>query len=202
MEPLFAVRSIYDEAMFYNQVAASTPKKPVEKEKKFRLPDIRIQDVILLPVMFAIFYVSFGHLATVDRAAQSVLAAIVAWVILKYINKRNGDAKEAKVAPSTADSMKQQARALLENSCLAGERCTMRFFEDGFQVENSGITTWYKYEGIAWIKETPKYVVIFWNRSLAIPVEKAGFYRGSAAQFPAFLEKRCQKVIEKVRVAG
>ena len=41
--------------------------------------------------------------------------------------------------------------------------------------------------------------MIFWNRSLAIPVEKAGFYRGKKETFGSFLEKRCNKVIEKVR---
>ena len=41
--------------------------------------------------------------------------------------------------------------------------------------------------------------MVFWNKSLAIPVEKAGFYRGKKETFGSFLEKRCNKVIEKVR---
>ena len=63
-------------------------------------------------------------------------------------------------------------------------------------MERPGIITEYQYEGIAWIKETSKYYMIFWNRSLAIPVEKAGFYRGKKETFGGFLEKRCNKVID------
>ena len=77
----------------------------------------------------------------------------------------------------------------------------MNFYEDTFTVERPGIVTEYQYEGIAWIKETSRYYMIFWNKSLAIPVEKAGFYRGKKETFGSFLEKRCNKVIEKVRNA-
>ena len=44
-----------------------------------------------------------------------------------------------------------------------------------------------------------RYYMIFWTRSTVIPVEKAGFYRGTPSQFKAFLEKKCQKIIMKAR---
>ena len=81
----------------------------------------------------------------------------------------------------------------------AGEPCTVSFYEDSFQLENPGITTSYRYEGVSWIKETEQYYMIFWTRSTVIPVEKAGFYRGTPSQFKAFLEKKCQKTIMKAR---
>ena len=88
---------------------------------------------------------------------------------------------------------------ILESSGRAGEACTVSFYEDSFQMENPGITTSYRYEGVAWIKETEQYYMIFWNRSTVIPVEKAGFYRGTPGQLKAFLEKKCQKTIMKAR---
>lgn len=87
----------------------------------------------------------------------------------------------------------------MESSGLAGEPCTVSFYEDSFQLENPGITTSYRYEGVSWIKETEQYYMIFWTRSTVIPVEKAGFYRGTPSQFKAFLEKKCQKTIMKAR---
>ena len=87
----------------------------------------------------------------------------------------------------------------MESSGLAGEPCTVSFYEDSFQLENPGITTSYRYKGVSWIKETEQYYMIFWTRSTVIPVEKAGFYRGSPSQFKAFLEKKCQKTIMKAR---
>ena len=152
MEPIYAVKSTYDEDMFYHQVVASKPRMmPKEgdgKKIKFQLPD-------------------FGE--TSGKKANSV----------------------------SAD--KNQALQLLESSGLKGDRCTMNFYEDTFTMERPGIITEYQYEGIAWIKETSKYYMVFWNKSLAIPVEKAGFYRGKKETFGSFLEKRCNKVIEKVR---
>ena len=90
---------------------------------------------------------------------------------------------------------------ILESSGRAGERCTVIFSEDGFQVDSPGIVTMYRYEGVAWIKETADYYMIFWNRAMVIPVEKAGFYKGRPEQFKAFLEKKCQRTIERVKVA-
>ena len=50
-----------------------------------------------------------------------------------------------------------------------------------------------------YVPKTEQYYMIFWTRSTVIPVEKAGFYRGTPSQFKAFLEKKCQKTIMKAR---
>lgn len=66
----------------------------------------------------------------------------------------------------------------MESSGLAGEPCTVSFYEDSFQLENPGITTSYRYEGVSWIKETEQYYMIFWTRSTVIPVEKGWLLQG------------------------
>ena len=185
MEPIYAVRSTYDEDMFYHQVVASKPRMMPKEENgkkiRFQLPD-------------------FGQLETSTRILQAVLCGLVVAVVLRRMNERqNGETSGKKTNSISAD--KNQALQLLESSGLKGERCTLNFYEDTFTVERPGIITEYQYEGIAWIKETSKYYMIFWNRSLAIPVEKAGFYRGKKETFGGFLEKRCNKVIEKVKNA-
>lgn len=87
----------------------------------------------------------------------------------------------------------KRARALLESSCLEGMYCNAVFREDSFEVENPEIITEYCYDGISGFCETSRYFVIFWNRSIMISVEKAGFYRGNSGEFAAFLERKCGK---------
>lgn len=200
MEQIFAVRTTYDEMMYYHQFVASKPRMTAEKEKKRIMPEIGISDLGMLFVTFFAFFMTFAELELGTRLLQSAAAAVLATAILHKLHEKKNVAKDGNNSGVEYD--KKQARALLENSGLSGKRCTMVFGEESFTVENIGIITQYRYEGIAWIKETPKYFVIFWNRSLAIPVEKEGFYRGKKEQFGAFLEKKCQKTIEKVRVAA
>ncbi|MCI8453177.1 MAG: YcxB family protein [Lachnospiraceae bacterium] len=201
MEVRFAVKSMYEEAMFYHQLAASMPKKQEIEKKRFRLPPLGYQELVLLPFMLFVFYSVFQDLPVLERTVQSATAAFLAWGILKFNRKHQRQVKEKKAGEKDEKTtLKEQARALFANSLLDGDRCSLEFYEEGFQLENSGIKTWYEYEGIAWIKETSKYVILFWNRSMSVPVEKAGIHRGNAAQFPAFLEKHCGKKIEKVRV--
>ena len=115
------------------------------------------------------------------------------------LGQLNGNRRREKqrIAPDADE--RNQAEMIMESSGLAGEPCTVSFYEDSFQLENPGITTSYRYEGVSWIKETEQYYMIFWTRSTVIPVEKAGFYRGTPSQFKAFLEKKCQKIIMKAR---
>lgn len=51
MEPIYAVKSTYDEDMFYHQVVASKPRMmPKEgdgKKIKFQLPDFGLKDTLL-----------------------------------------------------------------------------------------------------------------------------------------------------------
>ena len=181
MEPIYAVKSTYDEDMFYHQVVASKPRMmPKEgdgKKIKFQLPDFGLKDTLMALLVGAAVYMAFGQLDQSTRILQAVLCGLVAAVVLRRMNERQNG----------------------ETSGLKGDRCTMNFYEDTFTMERPGIITEYQYEGIAWIKETSKYYMVFWNKSLAIPVEKAGFYRGKKETFGSFLEKRCNKVIEKVR---
>ena len=158
------------------------------------------KDTLMALLVGAAVYMAFGQLETSTRILQAVLCGLVVAVVLRRMNERqNGETSGKKTNSISAD--KNQALQLLESSGLKGERCTLNFYEDTFTVERPGIITEYQYEGIAWIKETSKYYMIFWNRSLAIPVEKAGFYRGKKETFGGFLEKRCNKVIEKVKNA-
>lgn len=123
----------------------------------------------------------------------------MAGVFVLVLGQLNGNRRREKqrIAPDADE--RNQAEMIMESSGLAGEPCTVSFYEDSFQLENPGITTSYRYEGVSWIKETEQYYMIFWTRSTVIPVEKAGFYRGTPSQFKAFLEKKCQKIIMKAR---
>lgn len=197
MEPLFAVRMTHDEDMYYNQVLASKQAAPVEKPgKKNFLSRLDISDVIFGVLAFFVFYVTFPAEEMAQRVVQS---ALMAGVFVLVLGQLNGNRKREKqrIAPDADE--REQAGMILESSGLAGEACTVTFYEDSFQMENPGITTSYRYEGVAWIKETEQYYMIFWNRSMVIPVEKAGFYRGASGQFRSFLEKKCQKTIVKAR---
>ena len=203
MEPVYAVKSTYDEEMFYHQVLASRPRMmPKEddgKKIRFQIPDFGLKDTLMALLVGAAVYMAFGQLEPSTRILQALLCGLVAAVVLRRMNERQN--REASVKKDSASADKNQALQLLESSGLKGEHCTMNFYKDSFTVERPGIITEYQYEGIAWIKETSKYYIIFWNRSLAISVEKAGFYRGKKETFGPFLEKRCNKVIEKVRSA-
>lgn len=197
MEPLFAVRMTHDEDMYYNQVLASKQAAPVEKAgKKNFLSRLDISDVIFGILAFFVFYMTFPADELAQRVVQS---ALMAGVFVFVLSQMNGNKRREKqrIAPDADD--RDQAGIILESSGRAGEACTVSFYEDSFQMENPGITTSYRYEGVAWIKETEQYYMIFWNRSTVIPVEKAGFYRGTPGQLKAFLEKKCQKTIMKAR---
>lgn len=197
MEPLFAVRMTHDEDMYYNQVLASKQAAPVEKAgKKNFLSRLDISDVIFGILAFFVFYMTFPADELAQRVVQSALMAGVFVLVLSQMNGNKRREKQ-RIAPDADD--RDQAGMILESSGRAGEACTVSFYEDSFQMENPGITTSYRYEGVAWIKETEQYYMIFWNRSTVIPVEKAGFYRGTPGQLKAFLEKKCQKTIMKAR---
>lgn len=197
-DAVFAVRTTYNEEMYYNQVLAG--KKKAEPKKKAGILDgIDFSQLLLVPVIFLVFFMTFAQMETMARIGQSLLSTFLAAAILYFMNrkKKKNDGKQNGQSGEEYD--RGQARALLENSGLSGVKCNMLFGEDSFQAENPGITTQYQYQGVSWIKETGKYFLIFWNRSMVIAVEKAGFYKGRPEQFGSFLENKCQKTIERVR---
>lgn len=197
-DTVFAVRTTYNEEMYYHQILAAKIKE-VPKKKTGILDDLDFSQLILVPVVFMVFYVTYAQMEMMERIGQSLLATVLACGILYYMNKKKGNAKKQKT--QSGDSYdRNQAKALLENSGLSNVKCNLLFGEESFQAENPGITTEYKYEGISWIKETGKYYLIFWNRSMVIAVEKNGFYKGRAEQFGAFIERKCQKAIERVKI--
>lgn len=197
MEPLFAVRMTHDEDMYYNQVLASKQSAPTEKPgKKNFLSRVDLSDVIFGLLAFFVFYMTFPAEELAQRIVQSALMAGVFVLVLGQLNGNRRREKQ-RIAPDADE--RNQAEMIMESSGLAGEPCTVSFYEDSFQLENPGITTSYRYEGVSWIKETEQYYMIFWTRSTVIPVEKAGFYRGTPGQLKAFLEKKCQKTIMKAR---
>ena len=66
MEPIYAVKSTYDEDMFYHQVVASKPRMmPKEgdgKKIKFQLPDFGLKDTLMALLVGAAVYMAFGQL--------------------------------------------------------------------------------------------------------------------------------------------
>lgn len=198
MEALFAVRSTYNEDMYYNQVLASRRKEPVvEKKKKFNLPEISFTDLTLAVVSFLVFFMALPSDDMPTRILQSLLTAAVFVLIMRKLNGKRQETMKTQKGSSDRD--REQARMILDSSGLEGKKFTVTFGEDVFQVDSPGIVTEYRYEGVAWIKETADFYMIFWNSSLAIPVEKSGFFRGRQDQFRPFIEKKCRKTIEKVR---
>ena len=172
MEPLFAVRMTHDEDMYYNQVLASKQAAPVEKAgKKNFLSRLDISDVIFGILAFFVFYMTFPADELAQRVVQS---ALMAGVFVFVLSQMNGNKRREKqrIAPDADD--RDQAGMILESSGRAGEACTVSFYEDSFQMENPGITTSYRYEGVAWIKETEPVYRICWYGSTVIAVEKAG----------------------------
>lgn len=197
-DAVFAIRTTYNEEMYYHQILAGKKKAEPKKKTGF-LDGIDFSQMILVPVIFVVFYMTFTQMDTMARIGQALLSTFLASVILYFMNKKKKGNAEKQKAQSGQEYDRGQAKAFLENSGLSGIKCNLLFGEDSFQAENPGITTQYQYEGISWIKETGKYYLIFWNRSMVIAVEKAGFYKGRPEQFGAFLEKKCQKTIERVR---
>ncbi len=66
MEPIYAVKSTYDEDMFYHQVVASKPRMMPKEEDgkkiKFQLPDFGLKDTLMALLVGAAVYMAFGQL--------------------------------------------------------------------------------------------------------------------------------------------
>lgn len=198
MEPVFAGKTTYSKELYYHELLASRQKEAPKKEKKFTLiENFGIKDAAFALVVFLAVFVASGAMELSARILQSVLCGLVSAVVLRRLNeKKNGGSK----TKDQKTMYQERAEEILESTGLYGEHCDVRFFEDCFTVENPGILTEYLYEGIGWMKETEKYILIFWNRSMIIPVEKTGIYQGKRGQLGAFLEKKCDKTIEKVKL--
>ena len=141
MEPIYAVKSTYDEDMFYHQVVASKPRMmPKEgdgKKIKFQLPDFGLKDTLMALLVGAAVYMAFGQLEQSTRILQAVLCGLVVAVVLRRMNERqNGETSGKKANSVSAD--KNQALQLLESSGLKGDRCTMNFYEDTFTIPVRG----------------------------------------------------------------
>lgn len=198
MEPLFAGKTTYDETLFYHQVLASKPKAAPEKKKwNIGIANFGIKEAAVALVVFMAVYMASGEMEMSTKILQSAMCGMVTAVVLRRLNERKNGVSSS--ASNSASMDKKKAAELFQSSDLDGEQLNFRFSEDSFTVEGPGITTEYRYEGIAWIKETKEYFLIFWNSSTVIPVAKAGFTTGKREQFGSFLEKRCNKTIEKVR---
>lgn len=197
-DTVFAARTTYNEEMYYHQILAAKIKE-TPKKKTSILDGLDFSQLILVPVVFVVFYVTFAQMEMMERIGQSLLSTVLACGILYYMNKKKKGNEKNQKSHSGGSYDRNQAKALLENSGLSNVKCNLQFGEESFQAENPGITTEYKYEGISWIKETGKYYLIFWNRSMVIAVEKSGFYKGRPEQFGAFMERKCQKTIERVK---
>ena len=63
MEPVYAVKSTYDEEMYFHQVVASKPRMmPKEddgKKIRFRLPDFGLKDTLMALLVGAAVYMAF-----------------------------------------------------------------------------------------------------------------------------------------------
>ena len=105
MEPIYAVKSTYDEDMFYHQVVASKPRMmPKEgdgKKIKFQLPDFGLKDTLMALLVGAAVYMAFGQLEQSTRILQAVLCGLVAAVVLRRMDgrqKRGGSGEKGKSA--------------------------------------------------------------------------------------------------------
>lgn len=197
-DTVFAVKTIHSEEMYYHQIRAGK-KKEEPKKKESVFSGIEFSQIVLIPVIFIVFYMTYSNMEMQARIGQALTATCFAAVILYFMNRRKKDDPKKIREQSGEEYDRRQAKGLLENSGLSGVKSNLKFCEDCFQVEFPGITTRYRYEGISWIKETGKYFLIFWNRSMVITVEKAGFYKGRQEQFRPFLEKKTGKTIERVK---
>ena len=198
MDALFAIKSSYNKKMYYAQVLASKKIEPVvEKKKKFNLPEISFSDLSLATASFLIFFYVLPGADMATRLLQSLLTAGLFVLIMRKMNEKRQETIKQQTGSSDPDM--EQAELIMESAGLSGEKYTVTFGEDTFCVEGPEIITEYRYEGIGWIKETADYYMIFWNRSLVIPVDKQGFTKGRPEQFSSFIEKKCGKRIEKVR---
>ena len=96
MEPIYAVRSTYDEDMFYHQVVAFKPRMMPKEENgkkiRFQLPDFGLKDTLMALLVGAAVYMAFGQLETSTRILQAVLCGLVVAVVLRRMNERqNGE---------------------------------------------------------------------------------------------------------------
>lgn len=199
MKPIFEVKMTFDENMFYHQILASKKKAPVVG-KKAAIPflqDLQFMDLVMGVVAFAVYFMAVDGVDFPTRIAQAVIATLIFVTLMKQLNRR----KRPNDGNSSEAMDRKQARENLAGTGQEGDPCEVRFGEDSFEVESPGIVTEYMYEGIGWMKETSEYFLIFWNSSLIIPVEKKKFSNGKPEQFKAFMEKKCQKTIETVRMA-
>lgn len=197
MEPLFAVRMTHDEDMYYNQVLASKQSAPAEKPgKKNFLSRVDLSDVIFGLLAFFVFYMTFPAEELAQRIVQSALMAGVFVLVLGQLNGNRRREKQ-RIAPDADE--RNQAEMIMESSGLAGEPCTVSFYEDSFQLENPGITTSYRYEGVSWIKETEQYYMIFWTRSTVIPVEKGWLLQGNSQPVQSLSGEKMPEDIMKAR---
>lgn len=147
-------------------------QKSLEKRFSFQ---VDLSDVIFGLLAFFVFYMTFPAEELAQRIVQSALMAGVFVLVLGQLNGNRRREKQ-RIAPDADE--RNQAEMIMESSGLAGEPCTVSFYEDSFQLENPGITTSYRYEGVSWIKETEQYYMIFWTRSTVIPVEKGWLLQG------------------------
>ena len=92
MEPVYAIKSTYDEEMYFHQVVASKPRMmPKEddgKKIRFRLPDFGLKDTLMALLVGAAVYMAFGQLDPSTRILQAVLCGLVAAVVLRRMNYR------------------------------------------------------------------------------------------------------------------
>ena len=117
MEPICAVKSTYDEDMFYHQVVASKPRMmPKEgdgKKIKFQLPDFGLKDTLMALLVGAAVYMAFGQLDQSTRILQAVLCGLVAAVVLRRMNERQNGETSGKKANSVSADKNQALRGNL-----------------------------------------------------------------------------------------
>ncbi len=89
------------------------------------------------------------------------------------------------------------ARRTRKNMLHVGE-CHYVFTEDGFQAEQPGVSSTYRYDRIYKACEAPGYFVLFLDKEHGTVVDMGGFTQGTADGFRAFLEEKTGKPVEYV----
>ena len=195
MSALFQAKTTYNEELFYHRAMALKADKAAAK-KKSKTGDLEILDLLMSIVAFGIYYLATIGLDVPTRIFQSVLAVILFMTVIRSLNRMRRRADEANMSET---SLKRNARSDLGASGQKGEECTVTFYEHAFVLESPGIHKEFRYEGIAQIKETEDYFMIFRSRLNVIPVEKSGLVDATSEEFAEFLEKACNKTIEPVK---
>lgn len=90
------------------------------------------------------------------------------------------------------------ARKVRKNMMQSDGACRFTFTEDGFEAEQPGILSVYRYDRIFKAYEAPGYFVLFFDKVHGSILDMGGFTQGTADEFRAFLAVKLGKPVEYI----